>query len=168
MKASIQFLWTGKGFNKKDIEEYGHGFLIASHVSEKLNYILYASKRHPWHTELMEYFYRHHNEYTILGGGSIVRNKWAIKMYPLTSSAGYIPISYRYCRQEWKNLISPAHSESSHMKTKSKKSSKSFPKIGNCIKRTSNLVSLLPLRKSSKREKKYLGIEEETPVFYIK
>ena len=93
MKASIQFLWTGKGFNSKEIETYGHGFIIASHVSEQLQYILYASHRHPWHTELIAYFLRHHKSYTILGGGGIVRHKGTITMYPITSSAGYIPMS---------------------------------------------------------------------------
>lgn len=52
MRASVNFLPTGKGFNVKEIEKYGHGFLIASHVSEQLHYILYASYKHPGHTEL--------------------------------------------------------------------------------------------------------------------
>jgi hypothetical protein len=47
MKASITFLSTGKGFNQEHVKEYGHGFLMAAHVREKLKYVLYASHRHP-------------------------------------------------------------------------------------------------------------------------
>jgi hypothetical protein len=66
MKASVSFLSTGVGFDSKEINKYGHGFLMAAHIREKLTYILYASQRHPSHQELSEYFLRHHDEYQIL------------------------------------------------------------------------------------------------------
>lgn len=92
MKTSITFLSTGKGFNHEQIKKYGHGFIIANHLRERLRYVLYASYRHPGHQELMEYFQRHYNEYEILGGGGILIHRGEMKLYPL-SSIGYIPMA---------------------------------------------------------------------------
>lgn len=95
MQASVSFLSTGKWFNHEEIIKYGHGFIIASHVREKLKYVLYASYRHPWHEMLSAYFLRHYDEYEILGGGGIVIHRGEMKLYPL-SSIGYIPMNVAY------------------------------------------------------------------------
>lgn len=92
MKARVQFLGNNKWFNKVELEKYWHGFIIAQAVSAKTDYILYASHNYPGHSELIKYFLRHYKDYTILGGWSIAYNEWNMAMYPITSTAGYIPM----------------------------------------------------------------------------
>lgn len=91
MKAAVSFLSRWKGFDHKQIQNYGHGFLIAAHVREKLKYVLYASQRYPAHADLSEHFLRHHSEYEILGGWGILIHRGEIKLYPL-SFIWYIPM----------------------------------------------------------------------------
>lgn len=72
MKTEVKFLSTGRGFHESEIEGYGHGFLMARH-SERVEYILFASRRYPAHEDLQRIFEENHSDYVVLGGGSIVK-----------------------------------------------------------------------------------------------